>query len=126
MITPYPEGIVWEKFCLFTGATFNKTNGIPHRIPPPSEELSDDGSDIDENDIDMLHDIDHEKDVFRTKVRTDSDCLHQKEKFFDSNSIATPNIMSTSVKVLEHEHSQNLMVSWTYYDVFKLVHCMVR
>ena len=54
---------------IFLGASFNKTNGIPHRIPPPSEELSDEGSEIDENDIDMLPDIDHEKDVFRTKVK---------------------------------------------------------
>ena len=69
---------------LFTGATFNKTNGIPHRIPPPSEELSDDGSDIDENDIDMLHDIDHEKDVFRTKVRRDI-YFTLEGKLFDSN-----------------------------------------
>lgn len=47
--------------------TTNKTNGIPHRIPPP-EECSSDVSDIDDGEVDMLHDVDNEKDVFRAKV----------------------------------------------------------
>ena len=46
-------------------SVYDKTNGIPHRIPPPDEQGSD-GSEM--GDVDMLHDIDREKDVFRTKV----------------------------------------------------------
>ena len=43
-----------------------KTNGIPHRIPPPDE--IDNDSEIDDTDIDMLNDIHEEKDIFRMKV----------------------------------------------------------
>ena len=48
-----------------TESVYDKSNGIPHRIPPPEEQDSE-GSEL--GDVDMLHDIDREKDVFRTKV----------------------------------------------------------
>ena len=51
-----------------------QSNGIPHRIPPPDEEERSLSS-IDEDEMDMLNDIEQEKDIFRTKVTAQNYCL---------------------------------------------------
>ena len=52
-----------------TGAFSKTTNGFPHRIAPPADDSDSSGGEGDA-DYDMLNDAHHEKDVFRTKVRT--------------------------------------------------------
>lgn len=45
------------------GVEFGRSNGIPHRISP-----NDSDSDSGQDEYDMLHDVEREKDIFRTKV----------------------------------------------------------